>query len=338
MSGPKSSRYRVTAEMLRQLEEARRLEAERLRREEEARLERIRNSDNALDILFNKIKFDSPPHMHESEEMSQTDNISNIVDILTKCEKDDRISVDLRKKVAESKVFFTNISDETYRKNYLAITINPLLKRYREYINFYEDTADLRAEYKVWCTIAGETVKEFHLSTNTLTEIQQEIERLKTSIIETDEKAYIETCLNDIMRDMGYNVVGYRDVSKKNGRHFHNQLYAYADGTAINVTTDDKGQIAMELCGVDNIDRVPEHDEAEQLTRYMESFCDDFSKIERRLMVKGIVVENRFNKLPPKAEYAQIINVSEFNMSEEIEKFYHEKNVIQTPQRIAKEF
>ena len=327
MSGPKSSRYRVTADMIRQLEEARRLEAERIRKEEEARLERIRKSDSTLDVLFNKIKFDSL-HMPESQKMPQAENVSSIINVLTKCEKDDRISEDLRRKVIDSKKIFSNISDDVYKKNYLAITIKPLLKKCQEYIKLYEETADLRTEYSVWCKIAEEPVKNIAISQNVSVELKNEIEILRAQIAKNDENAYIENCLNEVMRDMGYDVIGYRDVQKKNGKRFHNQLYVYSNGTAVNVTTSDNGQIAMELCGIDDTDRIPEYDEAEELAKHMLSFCDDFSEIERRLMAKGVVVENRFNKLPPKAEYAQIINVSDFNMSEEIEKFYHRKNSI----------
>ena len=57
----------------------------------------------------------------------------------------------------------------------------------------------------------------------------------------------------------------------------------------------------------------------------MVAFCDKFTEFEKRLAAKGIVWKNRVSHLPPKAEYAQIINTSDYDMKTEVETFKIER-------------
>ena len=124
---------------------------------------------------------------------------------------------------------------------------------------------------------------------------------------------------------MGYDVIGRREVTKKSGRHFKNELFSYADGTAVNVTLADDGSIAMELCGLDEVYRTPELSENEKLCEHMEAFCKDFGEIERRLAEKGVVLRRRIQRLPPSAEYVQILNVRDYTLSGTVEHFGHQR-------------
>lgn len=58
--------------------------------------------------------------------------------------------------------------------------------------------------------------------------------RLQSAKIE--EQQYITESLDQVMRDMGYNVVGSREVVKKSGRKFRNGLYHFSEGSVVNVT------------------------------------------------------------------------------------------------------
>ena len=79
------------------------------------------------------------------------------------------------------------------------------------------------------------------------------------------------------------------------------------------------GKIAMELGGIDSTDRLPSSSEASKLEDEMAAFCDKFTEFEKRLAAKGIVCKNRVSHLPPKAEYAQIINTSDYDMKTEVD-------------------
>ena len=128
-----------------------------------------------------------------------------------------------------------------------------------------------------------------------------------------------------MMEEMGYTVIGSREVTKKNGKRFRNELYTYGEGTAVNVTYSSDGKIAMELGGIDATDRLPDSHETAVLCESMENFCEDFKEIEKRLLAKGVVLADRISLLPPSAEYAQIINTADYRMTEKAETLQTKK-------------
>lgn len=137
------------------------------------------------------------------------------------------------------------------------------------------------------------------------------------------------------MEEMGYTVIGSREVTKKNGKHFRNELYTYGEGTAVTVTYSSDGKIAMELGGIDSKDRLPDAHETSVLCESMEQFCDDFKEIEKRLIAKGVVLADRISLLPPSAEYAQIINTADYHMTERTETLQTKKQRRITTKRKA---
>lgn len=216
-----------------------------------------------------------------------------------------------------------SIQDEAFLRNYTAVTVKPLLKRCQQFITEYnlchEEFERLFAEYTAICNLYGYVAQEYPCTLSSVQALKAEIDRIKSVADEDNEQAYIRDCIDETMEEMGYSVIGSREVAKKNGSHFRNELYKYEDGTAINVTYSDDGRIAMELGGIDKNDRLPNDDEAVALCGSMERFCGDFKEIEKRLLAKGVVLADRVSMLPPSVEYAQIINTDDYDMSIEIE-------------------
>ena len=89
----------------------------------------------------------------------------------------------------------------------------------------------------------------------------------------------------------------------------------------------------MELGGVDATDRLPSETEASRLEDEMVAFCNKFTEFEKRLAQRGIVCKNRISHLPPKAEYAQIINTSDYNMTTEVKSIKAERRAAKTESR-----
>lgn len=236
-----------------------------------------------------------------------------------------KISDDLFARGEQAKSALEKLRDEEHLKNFAAITVMPLLADCQKEIVAYERNFEVysqtRACYEALCLSAEVEPKETHCCQAGLEMLQKEIERLQQQLAEDDERAYISQSIDEVMAEMGYDVVGQRQVHKKNGRHFTNELYAYEDGTAVNVTYADDGKITMELGGLDTDDRLPDAAEAKRLCESMESFCDDFSEIEKRLEAKGVVLKSRLALLPPSEDYAQIINVSDYQTTVPIDTF-----------------
>ena len=95
------------------------------------------------------------------------------------------------------------------------------------------------------------------------------------------EKEYIAAAIDDAMAEMGYAVLGHKDIKKKSGKHIKKALYQFGDGTVINVSSTSDGQISMELGAIDYIDRTPTQTEAKNLCKEMQQFCGDFTEIEK---------------------------------------------------------
>lgn len=211
-----------------------------------------------------------------------------------------------------------SITNEVFFKNFVAVTVNPLLKKVdlftAEYMDCKEEFGKLYAEYVALCNLYYYVPQEYACSRASIQILRSEIQRIKDAAAEDDEQVYISECLDEIMREMGYSILGSREVVKRNGTHFRNELYAFEEGTAVNITYSSDGRIAMEIGGIDTCDRLPNKRETDRLCASMEQFCDDFKEIEKRLFAKGITLADRISLLPPDAEYAQIINVTEFSM------------------------
>lgn len=215
------------------------------------------------------------------------------------------------------------ITDDSFIDNYYAMTVLPYIKRckaYEEQIKEYvEEFDELASKHRYYSEYLGMPVISFTFSMDSLNSLRREVAELESQSAKIEEQQYISESLNQVMRDMGYNVVGSREVVKKSGRKFRNELYHFSEGSVVNVTYAANGQISMELGGVDTCDREPSEEESSVLCDEMVEFCDEFPEIERRLKQKGVVLMNRISMLPPAEEYTQIINVSDFNMTEKVD-------------------
>ena len=118
------------------------------------------------------------------------------------------------------------------------------------------------------------------------------------------------------MEEMGYRLIGNRSVVKRSGTRLRSELYSFSEGTAVNVTYSSVGSITMELGAADVRSRLPGEDEAKRLTEDMRSFCGSFKEFGRRLLEKGVEAEH-LSLLPPEPEYAQVIDISGYEMTGE---------------------
>ena len=243
---------------------------------------------------------------------------------LAQISKIDFLPHDYKSEISKASIRLEEIADEIFLKNFVAVSVNPLIKQANQFIAEYRECQAeferLYTEYTALCELYYYVAQEYVCSRSSIQILEAEITRIKKAVAEDDEQAYISDCLDEVMVEMGYSVLGSREVTKRNGKRFRNELYAYGDGTAVNVTYSSDGKIAMELGGIDTSDRVPTAQETDKLCDSMEQFCDDFKEIEKRLLAKGVVLADRISLLPPDAEYAQIINTSDYSMENEADK------------------
>ena len=200
-----------------------------------------------------------------------------------------------------------------------AVTIRPLLGRVEAAImNAQAKKKEydvLKARFTALCSVAEVEQEDLPSDDGNLEQLKINVAALEKRIVTQAEQAYISDCVNEVMLEMGYDIIGNRSVVKRSGKRFRNELFSYGDGTAINVTYDSEGQIAMELGGIDRMDRIPTAEETDALQEDMESFCSDFRAFEERLQAKGVMIKSRVSMAPPSAEYAAIINLADYTIT-----------------------
>lgn len=219
---------------------------------------------------------------------------------------------------------FEEIDDPDYLKNYHAMTVIPFIKECQAYHTAYmvygEEYEYKRCVYETNAQKIGIAVEHIPFSADAIAILNKKIQDTEDIIRNQDEQSYISRCVDEAMREMGYAVAGDREVVRRNGKRFRNELYLFDEGTAVNVTYSSDGQITMELGGISTHDRLPTEAESASLASDMRTFCDDYYEIEQRLRKKGIITK-RISILPPDAQYAQIINVSDYNLSAEVSEY-----------------
>lgn len=217
------------------------------------------------------------------------------------------------------------VASAAFLQNFAAITVIPLENRCRaEKVQYEAEKADyalLLRRYAAACQQLAVPAEPHPWYPGAMAELEMLTTGLEQQALACEEQAYIRRALDEVMVDMGYALLGERDVKKRSGARFHHVLYDFGDGTAVDVSYDANGQIAMELGGLDSADRIPTAGESMALCRSMEAFCTSFEEVEKRLAAKGVVLRNRIAMLPPSEEHAQIINVEDYQLTGEAKLF-----------------
>lgn len=234
--------------------------------------------------------------------------------------KDSTLPGDIIKEVKQAIFTLEKIETLQYLTTFNSVTVLSIFRKIdaykREGAQKEMEYAELVARYEALCSMAGEEARHLSYSESAVKTINTEVERLELLFVRQQEQAYISECVDEVMADMGYDLIGSREIRKKSGKQFRNELFTFNEGTAVNVTFSPDGQISMELGGLAREDRIPTSEETEILTRDMETFCGEFAEFERRMLAKGIVVGNRIALSPATAEYAAIINVNDYEVAE----------------------
>ena len=276
-----------------------------------------------LNLDFN-ISFKGIANRKKLEENEFVPKILEALDEISILELSDA----LKKKLEEVKAKSKEIESTDYLQNYYAITIIPFVKECKAFdelvMKHGQEYEDLTNRYKVLADEVGVPIEDVPFEEKAINLLLEKIAFLEKKLLEKREEEYICDSIDEAMVEIGYKTVGSREVTVKNGRHFRSELYKVDEGTVVNVTYSDDGQVTMELGAADIEDRVPTDQEMRSLVEDMTRFCGNYSEVERKLREKGIEPK-RISILPPHAEYAQIIDISEFELKEDIGKYHVRK-------------
>lgn len=246
------------------------------------------------------------------------EQIKAIENKLILMQKTERLPEDLSGEITKAIAALGRVKTIESVRLFNSVTMKNLENRIADYkanlVQQQEAFADKLARYQVLCVMLDREPVSYSFSTEASAMLEQEIDAMEMAIIKQNEQQYISECVDQVMSEMGYDLIGTRDVKKRNGKQFHNELYSFDEGTAVNVTYSSDGQIAMELGGISREDRLPTAEEAQALTEDMETFCGEFAEFEKRLRAKGVILGSRIAMSPPSADYAAIINVNDYEI------------------------
>lgn len=209
-----------------------------------------------------------------------------------------------------------------YLENFCSVVVEPFVRDCRMFAD-YDEVAE---RYRMLSQEAGVDIQQFACTSDGIREMKAASEHLELQVLAERERVYINSALDAAMQEMGYQMVGSRTQQKKDGRRIRHGLYSLHNGTAVDVTFADNGQISMELGGIGGMDRSPTVEESVQLVDDMQSFCRDYAVLEKKLAERGVRM-TCISHMPPSAEYAQIINANDYELSSPLEHFTVEGNV-----------
>lgn len=290
------------------------------------RLERA--LDNEIFGLFDEpVKEDSP--QTDEDASSKQDDISpftkKCIEEILDLKDNPYLPMTYQKEIEKALAGMRKANAAHQLKSFCEVELPDTLKKCQSFLSLWDrigaEYQQLMSQYEALCDMNGTT------EIAALVFDEDVVAKLKTMVAVEEQKAkeqaqqaYIQQALGEVMEDMGYSVLGQRDVTKRSGKHFKNELYRYSDDTAINVTYDGSGQISLELGKTDRADRIPSSDECNYLENQMIAFCDHFKEVEQRLADKGVIVGDRIALCPPLADYAQIINVNDYELAQQEKK------------------
>ncbi|MCR5662852.1 MAG: hypothetical protein K6G50_12135 [bacterium] len=226
----------------------------------------------------------------------------------------------LRSEIASARDKLENVVTLEYLHNFRQLICLPLGKRCQnikaEYERWHSEYEALRNKYESLCYAMGMDPQETSCTEEGVSFLRQEAERLDRIFLEKHQQEIVRFAIDETMKEMGCELIGTRNVTKRSGKQFRNELFDFGEGAAVNVTYAQDGTVTMELGGLDEEDRSPDSHETEELCGRMEEFCGKYQEICQSLKAKGLESKT-VQMCPPTAEFAQIINTSDYDMKTE---------------------
>lgn len=274
------------------------------------------------------VSFENVGIMEADEDPVFTRTVQKLEQLLS-----EELSKELFAEVSNALEQAKRIESVSAMQNFSSITVAPLSKKCQAFVSFAKKSiaqfCAMHDKYEALCKQMGVQAKQVEFSEIGMRELEVSITDLECQANHDAEQAYISQSVDEVMTEMGYEVIGHRQVRKKTGKEFRSKLLTYEDGTVINVTESSNGQITMEIGGADEKDRLPDANERVALRKTMESFCKDFHKIEERLSARGVILNTRLSMAPPEESYAQIINLNDYQLVEKYQTTISNKNTTQ---------
>lgn len=258
----------------------------------------------------------APQETKGAEEQSLPAFVRSDVETLLSLKDNRYLPLTYRRIVEQAITHMRQAQQEQRLVSFCEVELPDVLAQCRAFLSLWQSSGNrylqLLRRYEVLCQMNGSQPELVPFAEEAAGRLSSLIAAEEVSARAAAEQAYIRQAMDEVMAEMGYDVLGDREVRKRDGRHFANELYRCEGDTAVSVTYADDGQIAMEFGKTDDRDRLPTQAESTELVQQMHAFCQDFKEIEARLAAHGVCLDKRIALTPPSADYAQIINLRDY--------------------------
>jgi len=176
------------------------------------------------------------------------------------------------------------------------------------------ETESLQSNYVSLCSILDIPPKEEFLALDiehihsAISRLQEETKHLEQVWARRDEAAYISESVNEIMKELGYDVIATDLMSTSHQDLYVHDIYGMKDGNAVNVFSSDSGNLLFEVTGISSQKREPSSLEKLKIKESMESFGEQYDIVREKLKERGIELKKE-NIKPPDEKLARIIDI-----------------------------
>lgn len=237
---------------------------------------------------------------------------------LTNCFLSNKSEIEMLKKSIQ-KIISNERTDDRYKLEELRMRYKTFLATSKKYDQEIENKQrlqtefnDLRLTYLSLCNMLNESPKEYIFEVNkdgfeAINNLKTEIELCRTNLTKKEESKYISRSINEVMEELGYEIVATDFLSTPKRDVIHN-IYEFEQGNVINVFTSDNGSLMFEVTGVKETNDLTELEKL-KIKESMDSFCAKYELIKSRLQAKGIRLASE-NLRPADVRYAKSIDLS----------------------------
>lgn len=188
-----------------------------------------------------------------------------------------------------------------------------------KYEKWHEKFVDAYSVYRAMCQMLGRTPLYYRMNVDTveadIAQMEADTRQLENEYIEKQKALEITRIFNEVMEEMGYEVLGTKSVTKKSGDVVNNTVFSYGEGSGIHVM-DSNGRITMEVVGIEDEKRELSDEEKDYLVGEQENFCDSYAQIQKELEKRGVVVKKKIKMSSPSREYSDIMSMEGYTCTE----------------------
>ena len=231
---------------------------------------------------------------------------------------EDKLSDSLKESVSGILTHLENIKEIKQLRDYCLGVVSQVISECDNYLQTYDaryqEFINLVEKYENLSLILHEESKHFEFNDKSVVELKELIEQYQCLAENELEKQFIASSFNDVLVEMGYNLLGQKSKVLNKNNFYCSRVYSYENGNVANVVFSSDGQISIEIGMLDNVDREPSNTEINKQIKSMHKLCEDLPIIEEKLKAKGVLLKERIAMQPVDEAFAQIINGNEYNV------------------------